>query len=105
MAFTVGQKFKLAAKYYRNMFQGRPYSINLEITKKCNAKCDFCDYWKTKQENVISDYGPIVKKIDPIMVTLTGGEPLLRKDIIEIIHGIKRAVGFQQGVADSQVRE
>ncbi len=71
MAIPTTQKFKLAYKYYRNMVQGRPYSVNLEITKKCNAKCDFCDYWKTKQENVILDYGPIVKKIDPIMVNST----------------------------------
>jgi MoaA/NifB/PqqE/SkfB family radical SAM enzyme len=89
---TTSQKFKIAFKYYRNMLQGRPYSINLEITKKCNAKCDFCDYWKTKQENVISDYGPIVKKIDPVMVTLTGGEPMLRKDICDIIKNIRKAV-------------
>lgn len=85
-------KFKIGYKYYRNKFQGRPLSVNLEITKKCNAKCDFCDYWKTKQETVIEDYGPIIKKIDPIMVTLTGGEPMLRKDIINIITGIRKAV-------------
>jgi MoaA/NifB/PqqE/SkfB family radical SAM enzyme len=86
------QKFKIAGKYYRNMVQGRPYSINLEITKKCNAKCDFCDYWKTKSEQTIEDYGPIVKKIDPVMVTLTGGEPMLRKDIVDIVKGIRKAV-------------
>ena len=85
-------KVKIGFKYYRNKLQGRPLSVNLEITKKCNAKCDFCDYWKTKQENVIDDYGPIVKKIDPVMVTLTGGEPLLRKDILNIVTGIRKAV-------------
>ncbi|MCB0309487.1 MAG: radical SAM protein [Bdellovibrionales bacterium] len=86
------EKARLAAKYYRNRFQKRPVSINLEVTKRCNATCDFCDYWKTKKENVIDDYGPIVKKIDPMMITITGGEPMLRPNLPEIIQNIKKAV-------------
>ena len=86
------EKTKLAFKYYRNVAQKRPISVNLEITKKCNATCDFCDYWKTKKENTIEDYGPIVKKIDPMMVTITGGEPMLRPDHLNIIRNLKKAV-------------
>ena len=86
------EKAKLAAKYYRNVFQKRPVSINLEVTKRCNATCDFCDYWKTKKETVIDDYGPIVKRIDPMMITITGGEPMLRPNLPEIIRNIKKAV-------------
>jgi MoaA/NifB/PqqE/SkfB family radical SAM enzyme len=86
------RKTKLALKYYRNMATGRPISVNLEVTKRCNARCNFCDYWKTKKENVIDDYGPIIKKIDPMMVTLTGGEPLLRPDLVEIVRKIRKAV-------------
>ncbi|MFH1262697.1 MAG: radical SAM protein [Pseudomonadota bacterium] len=85
-------KTKLAAKYYRNLLLHRPVSINLEVTKRCNARCDFCDYWKTKKEEVIDDYGPIVKKIDPMMVTITGGEPLLRLDLPDVLRKIKKAV-------------
>ncbi len=86
------EKTRLAYKYYRNVFQKRPVSVNLEVTKRCNATCDFCDYWKTKKENVIDDYGPIVKKIDPMMITITGGEPFLRPNLPDIIRNIKRAV-------------
>jgi MoaA/NifB/PqqE/SkfB family radical SAM enzyme len=86
------EKTKLAYKYYRNVFQKRPVSVNLEVTKRCNATCDFCDYWKTKKENVIDDYGPIVKQIDPMMITITGGEPLLRTNLPEIVANIKKAV-------------
>ncbi|MEZ4704742.1 MAG: radical SAM protein [Bdellovibrionota bacterium] len=85
-------KAKLGFKYYRNKFQGRPVTVNLEITKRCNATCDFCDYWKTKKEVTIKDYGPIIKKIDPMMVTITGGEPMLRTDLVDIIKGIRKEV-------------
>ncbi|MCB0327684.1 MAG: radical SAM protein [Bdellovibrionales bacterium] len=89
-AFT--EKAKIGIKYYRNKLQGRPLTVNLEVTKRCNATCDFCDYWKTKQENTIKDYGPIIKKIDPMMVTITGGEPMLRTDLVDIIKGIRKEV-------------
>jgi MoaA/NifB/PqqE/SkfB family radical SAM enzyme len=86
------RKVKLAWKYYRNVAQKRPISVNLEVTKRCNARCNFCDYWKTKKETVIDDYGPIIQKIDPMMVSITGGEPLLRPNLPEIIRKIKEAV-------------
>ena len=86
------KKTQLLYKYYKNVLQKRPISVNLEVTKRCNAKCDFCDYWKTKNENAIEDYGPIVKKIDPFMITVTGGEPLLRPNLPEIIRGLTRDV-------------
>lgn len=86
------KKIGLAAKYYRNLLLKRPISVNLEVTKRCNARCDFCDYWKTKKETVIDDYGPAVKKIDPMMITITGGEPMLRIDLPEIVRKLRRAV-------------
>jgi MoaA/NifB/PqqE/SkfB family radical SAM enzyme len=79
-------------KYYRNVFVHRPVSVNLEVTKRCNARCNFCDYWKNKKENVIDDYGPIVKKIDPMMISITGGEPLLRTDLPEIVAKLRKAI-------------
>lgn len=91
-ASVYGKKALLTWKYFRNRLTKRPIAVNLEVTKRCNAKCGFCDYWRTKEEQALADYGPVVKKIDPMMVTITGGEPLLRRDIIEVVEGIRRAV-------------
>lgn len=65
------------------------FSVNLEVTKKCNAHCNFCDYWKTDEEGPLDDYLPVIQHLDPIKVTLTGGEPLIRSDIVDIIIKLK----------------
>ncbi|MFC1579334.1 radical SAM protein [Thermodesulfobacteriota bacterium] len=67
------------------------FSINLEVTKRCNARCDFCDYWKTQEEQPLTDYSAIVKRLDPLAVVLTGGEPLLRRDIVDIVRSLKKS--------------
>jgi len=54
-----------AIKYFQTRFTGRPKLVNLEITKLCNAKCDFCDYWQTRHEERIYDYRPVIKLINP----------------------------------------
>ncbi len=82
-------KSKLTVKYFRDKLSGRPVHAALEVTKRCNARCKFCDYWKTREENALSDYSEIIERIGPIYVSITGGEPLLRKDLEEVISLIK----------------
>lgn len=73
---------------------GRPKLVNLEITKLCNAGCDFCDYWQTKHEIRLTDYRPVIKQINPLVVVITGGEPMIRKDLPQIIRQIKECSMF-----------
>ncbi len=76
-------------KYLYIKATGRPKLLNLEITKLCNARCDFCDYWQTKHEERLSDYTPVIKKINPLVTVITGGEPMIRKDLPDIVRQIK----------------
>ena len=76
-------------------FNLKLFSLNLEVTKRCNAHCNFCDYWKTTNEDAIKDFTPIVQKLDPLSLVITGGEPLLRDDLVEIIRTIKRIKPLQ----------
>ncbi|MEM4408646.1 MAG: radical SAM protein [Candidatus Caldarchaeum sp.] len=76
-------------KYLYTRATGRPKLVNLEVTKLCNAGCDFCNYWETRHEVRLSDYSPIIRKINPVIVSLTGGEPMLRKDLTDIIRQVK----------------
>jgi len=81
-------------KYFKYLTKGGLFNINLEVTKRCNARCNFCDYWKEKPTGELSDYVEVVRKLDPLSVSLTGGEPLLRADLPELIASLRRSFGF-----------
>jgi MoaA/NifB/PqqE/SkfB family radical SAM enzyme len=81
-------------KFFRYLVGGGLLNINLEVTKRCNARCNFCDYWKVKTVPELKDYVPVIKKLKPLSVSLTGGEPLLRKDLTEIIASLRQNFKF-----------
>jgi MoaA/NifB/PqqE/SkfB family radical SAM enzyme len=81
-------------KFFRYLVMGGLLNINLEVTKRCNARCDFCDYWKEKPGVELKDYVPVVEKLRPLSVSLTGGEPLLREDLPHLIARLRQNFGF-----------
>src|SRR5258708_19622261 len=68
----------------------RPLSANLKFTENCQAGCISCDYWKSRWQDRI-DTDRAVGLLNEIgaagihTLRLTGGEPLLRKDLFEIL--------------------
>ncbi|NIP38390.1 MAG: radical SAM protein [Candidatus Dadabacteria bacterium] len=86
--------FPGVAKFLYMKATRRPRLVNLEITKLCNAGCDFCDYWQTRHEERLTDYTPVIEKINPIAVVITGGEPMLRKDLVDIVRQVKSATFY-----------
>lgn len=70
----------------------RPYKLNYCITYWCQSKCLTCNIWqmKPKGELSIEEVREFVKK-NPYFkwVELTGGEPFLRGDIVEIAKAFK----------------
>ncbi len=73
----------------------RPVLLNFEVTMRCNARCGFCDYWKTPSETrdtEIAQFAEIARKFSPMLVTFTGGEPTLRKDLEAIVASVRQAV-------------
>jgi len=77
-------------KFFKYITQGGLLNINLEVTKRCNARCNFCDYWKEGTSSELQDYVPVVRKLKPLSVSLTGGEPLLRQDLAQVIASLRR---------------
>ncbi len=84
-------------KYAWLRVRNRPVLLNFEVTMRCNAKCGFCDYWKTPAEakhSEMSDFAEIARRFSPMLVTFTGGEPTLRKDLEEIVASVRKAVRY-----------
>jgi MoaA/NifB/PqqE/SkfB family radical SAM enzyme len=74
--------------------RGRPRTVFLEVTLRCNAKCRFCPYWQEPRALELDDFCPVVKHFSPVSVTLTGGEPLLRADVCDIVGNIKSSGNY-----------
>ena len=84
-------------KYAWLRARNRPVLLNFEVTMRCNAKCSFCDYWKTPAEakhSEMHDFAEIVRRFSPMLITFTGGEPTLRKDLEEIVSSVRKAVRY-----------
>jgi MoaA/NifB/PqqE/SkfB family radical SAM enzyme len=62
----------------------------VKFTENCQAKCITCDYWKSRWKDGI-DTSRAVTLINEIgdagirSLRFTGGEPLIRKDLFEIL--------------------
>src|SRR5688572_5169390 len=72
-----------------------PVLVSFEVTLRCNARCGFCDYWKTDpsaRANELASYADAARFFNPMLVTFTGGEPLLRRDLETLVSAVDRAV-------------
>lgn len=75
--------------FVRCKTKGMPLSINLEITKRCNARCSFCACWKAGESEELADYADVVKKFRPVLCSVSGGEPFMRRDYADVIRGVR----------------
>jgi MoaA/NifB/PqqE/SkfB family radical SAM enzyme len=92
---SMSERFQAAGQYIRNRMTGRPSSLTLELTKRCNATCDFCPYWQVDEVEEVKDFTPVIRHFQPLHVSVTGGEPLLREDVVEVVRQIKAVPGFR----------
>lgn len=86
------------AKYAKLRLKRMPVLVHFEVTMRCNARCGFCDYWKTpadEKARELKSFADAARHFDPMLVTFTGGEPLLRKDLEELVAGVAGAIDLK----------
>lgn len=75
----------------------RPSTCTFIVTDGCNARCVMCNYWKTRPNNELT-----LEEVDKLFssglwkgchVTVSGGEPLLRIDLEQIIKIVHKRTG------------
>lgn len=71
------------------MLKETPKDATIAITYKCNARCEMCSIWQNKNQADLS-----LKSFDNLnkdlrYINISGGEPFLRKDLLQIIKKIR----------------
>ncbi|HUX49040.1 MAG TPA: radical SAM protein [Dehalococcoidia bacterium] len=72
----------------------RPIVVSYEITLSCNCNCRHCDLGgliKDERQIKPEEYGDLTQRLKPLAAQISGGEPLLRKDIAAIVKAIKQS--------------
>ena len=69
-----------------------PYMAELDVTYRCNLRCQMCQRWRDPRRDEMSlrEYQSLSAEFHVLgvhQISIAGGEPLLRKDIFRIIAG------------------
>jgi len=74
-----------------------PVLCNYYVTYRCNATCSFCDIWERPSPYVTLDNARAnlrdLKKLGVRVIDFTGGEPLLHRQLPDLLHEAKQ-LGF-----------
>jgi MoaA/NifB/PqqE/SkfB family radical SAM enzyme len=78
---------------YRRFGWPRPLPINLTLTPspRCNSKCLTCNIWKKREDELtLEEWEKIFQSLGraPFWVTISGGEPFLHSETVEIIQAL-----------------
>ena len=76
-----------------NRAKGWPICVSFEVTHSCLADCRHCDKGGIKTEAKLmapEDYRVYSKVLKPGVCQISGGEPLLRDDLEDVIRNVKR---------------
>jgi MoaA/NifB/PqqE/SkfB family radical SAM enzyme len=83
------------AKYAYLSAIRKPIVVHFEVTLRCNAHCGFCDYWKTSKsakDAELRSFTDAARFFNPMMITYTGGEPTMRRDLEDIVSAVNATV-------------
>jgi MoaA/NifB/PqqE/SkfB family radical SAM enzyme len=96
-ALSTSQSIFIPARALMGNLKKRPWILSFEVTLSCVAMCQHCDtggYRDNEQKMSPTEYRKYISKLKPAVIQLSGGEPLLRDDLAEIIRQIKNGTSM-----------
>ena len=96
-ALSKSQSFQIVARTLMGYLKKRPWILSFEVTLSCVAMCKHCDtggYRENEQRMSPPEYRKFISELKPAVIQLSGGEPLLRDDLAEIIRQIKNGTSM-----------
>lgn len=74
-------------------FKTRPLWVTFDVTRNCPSRCLYCTSWGENEKDLTTEQVFHIirqlKTMGVIYLGLSGGEPLLRRDIVEIVRYAK----------------
>jgi len=90
------ESLRIIAQGSRNWLSQRPVVVSFEVTNSCTCYCKHCDHGgpkDTSREMKPADYRKYMNVLRPCVVQVSGGEPLMREDLVDIVRNIKSDSG------------
>lgn len=75
-----------------NWLANRPIVVSFEVTDACTCWCKHCDHGGPRDQSrnlKPADYRRYMEALRPCVVQISGGEPLMRHDVVEIVRSVK----------------
>jgi MoaA/NifB/PqqE/SkfB family radical SAM enzyme len=94
------QGIKLVGGGVHSYITNCPIVVSYEVTLSCNCNCRHCDLGgviEGEKQIKPEEYRDLTKRLKPLAAQISGGEPLLRKDIVAIVEAIKQG-GVQYAI-------
>jgi MoaA/NifB/PqqE/SkfB family radical SAM enzyme len=91
-AISRTQSLAIPSRALINYLSGKPLIVIFEVTLSCNARCRHCNIggnYPNEKRLAPEEYRSYISEMRPAIVQLSGGEPLLREDLPEIVESIK----------------
>lgn len=95
---------RIGARSLWNRAKGWPVCVSFEVTHSCVADCVHCDKGGVKPDGILmslADYRRYSEDLKPGVCQMSGGEPLLRDDLEDIVWAVKRPGGLPMVVCVS----
>lgn len=91
------ESLKIIGRGSLNWLADRPIVVSFEVTDSCTCYCRHCDHGGPRDDSKNlrpTEYRRYMEALRPCVVQVSGGEPLLRPDLVEIVRNIQDGSGL-----------
>src|SRR3989304_463088 len=93
----LSESLRIIAQGSLNWRAGRPIVVSFEVTDSCTCFCKHGDHGGVREmsrDMKPADYRRYMDVLKPVVVQVSGGEPLMRDDLEAVVRNIKDARGL-----------
>ena len=86
------ESIRIIGRGSANWIAQRPLVVSFEVTDSCTCYCRHCDHGGPKDDSANlkpHEYRRYMEALRPCVVQVSGGEPMMRDDLAEIVRHIK----------------